>query len=306
MWKFYKLIDKKIYFFLFIHLIVHFIKIKTNRLIVTKLNNMDVTILASNFNDGFFNFILFSFIWIVGNFILNMINRYTNYKVKSYINKNINQQIYIKTLKNIKNNNVTINSNNEKHFIQLFDNISILDRIFERLLFTIPKIIIYVIFYLHSLLNFSYFVLLFTFLFNIIGVYLLRKLNNLKKTVVTKLYDLEVESRNEHIKFIKEKDEIDGIIKIQDEKVKYKKDELFYIHINNTTNELFSDVLLCFVYCYGFKYLIGDISPIKPIELMYMGVNSSNFMSFIIDFIDNYNGFKQDLIHIGSLNESIN
>jgi hypothetical protein len=180
-----------------------------------------------------------------------------------------------------------------------------LDRIYEKLLFTIPKIIINILFYFHSLLNFSYFVLSFTFLFNIIGIYIIRKINNLKKIIVTKLYQLEVDSRNEHIKFIKDKNEIDNIIKIQEEKGLYKKKELINIHANSITNELFSDILLCLVYCYGFKYLVNDNSQIKPIELMYMGINSSNFMSFIIDLLDSHNNFKQDLIHIGSLNEFI-
>lgn len=305
MLKFYKLIDKKNYFFLLIHLVVHFIKMKTNRLLIKKINNINIATLTNDFNNEFISFIFFSFLWTFGNFILNIINKYTNYKIKLHINTNINQEIYIKTLKNIKKNNMGINDKNEKYFIQLYDNISILDRIFERLLFTIPKNIIYIIYYLHSLLNFSYFVLIFTFLFNIIGVYLLRKINNLKKNIVTKLYHLEVESRNEHIKFIKNRDDTDQLIKIHNENGIYKKKELFYVHINNIANDFFSDILLCFVYCYGFNYLVNNTSLIKPIDLMYMGINSSNFMGFIIDFLDNYNGHRQDIIHIGSLNDFI-
>ena len=306
MWKFYKLIDKKIYFFLFLHLIVHFIKIQTNRSIVTKLNTIDTVSLLLNYQDNFISFVFFSLFWVLGNFILNLINRYTNYKIKSYIYKNINQEIYIRSLNNIKDDKIKITDENEKHFIQLFDNISILDRIYERLLFTIPKIIIYIFYYLYSLLNFSYLALFFTFVFNLIGVYLIKKINNFKKNIVTKIYHDEVESRNEHIKFIKDKNELDNIIKIQESKFNNKTKDLFLSHVNSTTNELFSDILLCLMYCYGFSYLTGNESiKMKPIELMYMGINSSNFMGFIIDFMDSYNGFKQDLIQIGSLNEFI-
>ncbi len=298
---FYKIIDYKSYFFLFIHLLIHFIKIKTNRIIITTLNNYgDLTV--NNYNDNFYGFIWIILLWNITNIILNLLNRYTNYKIKTFLISSINKNIYLKSLENEKNND-------EKHSLQLFDNSLVLDKIFERLLFTIPKILIYVFYYLYCLFNFSYLVLIITFLFNLVGIYIIKKINNLKKEIFAKNYEIDVDIKNEHIEFIKNKDttKLKIITNLYDIRNVNKQKELFYIHANTLSTDFFTDILMCLVFCIGFNHMMPNLeSSIKPIELMYMGMNSSNFMNYIIDLIENYNNHKQDLIQIGNLKKYIN
>lgn len=307
MLKFYKLIDIPTYFYLFIHLLIHFIKIKTNRWIITTLNTIEIKDLTeNNINDNFLSFLWVVIFWNLGNILLNFINRYTNYKIKQFLANRISKKFYLESLK--------VDNLEEKHSLHLFENSLTLDRIYERLLFTIPKILIYVFYYLYSLFNFSYSILLVTFIFNSIGVYITRKINQLKKQIFTKIHHLEVDIKNEHINFIKNKENKENKDKdrlnldhLYDFRNKEKEKEMKFVHLSSITTELFTDILLGFVYCMGFKYLLpNSISNLKPIELMYMGINSSNFMNFIIELIDCYHHHNQDLVQIDILNKLIN
>ena len=301
MLKFYKLIDLPTYFYLFGHLLIHLIKIKTNRWIITSLNNIDIKNLTeNNINDNFLSFLWIVIFWNLGNIFLNFINRFTNFKIKQFLAKNISKKYYVKSLANIENLE-------EKHSLHLFENSLALDRIYERLLFTIPKILIYVFYYLYSLFNFSYSILFITFIFNIIGVYITRKINQLKKEIFTKIHNLEIDIKEEHINFVKKKDKdyqkLENLYKFRN---KEKDKENKFIHLSSISTELFTDVLLGVVYCMGYSYILpGTLNNLKPIELMYMGINSSNFMNFIIELIDCYHQHNQDLVQIDSINKLI-
>ncbi len=291
MLSFYKLINFTNYFFLFLHLLIHFIKIKTNRWIITSLNSIDIKeINNDNINNHFTNFLWVVILWNFGNIFLNFINRYTNYKIKTFISDNISKSIYLKSI-----------NNKESHSLQLFENSLVIDKIFERLLFTIPKILIYIFYYTYLLFNFSYKLLFVTLFFNIIGVYITRKFNQIKKNIFNKIYNLEVNMKNEHIKFIKDSEthDLENLYKLRN---KEKQTEAYYLHFSSISTELFTDVLLGLIYCMGFYYLNPlSLNHIKPIELMYMGINSSNFLNFIIDLIDCYHNHSQDLIQLGNL-----
>lgn len=302
MLKFYKLINLTTYFYLIIHLLIHFIKIKTNRWIITSLNSIEIKDLTeNNINDNFLSFLWVVFFWNLCNIVLNFINRLTNYKIKQYLAKNISKKYYIESLLKVENLE-------EKHSLHLFENSLILNRIFERLLFTIPKILIYVFYYLYSLFSFSYSILIVTFIFNSISIYIIRKINQLKKEIFTKIHHLEVDIKNEHINFIKNNNNKDkdkdrqNLEHLYDYINKEKNNENKIAHLSNITTELFTDVLLGVIYCMGYKYLLpNNISHLKPIELMYMGINSSNFMNFIIEIIDCYHHHNQDLVQIFKL-----
>jgi hypothetical protein len=295
MWKFYKLIDLTTYFYLSTHLLVHFIKIKTNRWLITTLNSIDIKVLnEQNINSYFNGFLWGVVLWNIGNILLNFINRFTNYKIKNFLAK-ISKNYYLDNLSNQDN----------KNSLHLFESSLVLDRIYERLLFTIPKILIYVFYYLYSLVNFSYSILFITFIFNVVGVFITRKINKFKKKIFTDIHNIEIDIKNEHINFVKNKENNDND-KDKDKKnlehlYNYrnleKDKEIKFIHLSSITNELFTDILLGTVYCIGFRYLYEE-SHLKPIELMYMGVNSSNFLNFIIEIIDSYHQHNLDLVHI--------
>jgi hypothetical protein len=322
MLKFYKLINFKHYIFLCINLLIHFIKIKTNRYIITTLNTVEITKLTdNNISDYYSTFFWSVIIWNLGNILINFINKVTYYKIKSYIINKISKTLYLQSINqiydkkankntdNLEKCNNNLNLENEKHEIQLFDNSQVLDRIYERLLFTIPKILIFVFFYLYCLMNFSFYILCITFIFNFIGVFIIKKINNIKKNIFKKIYDYEVDIKNEHINFIKsnDKESINKIKILFDSRNKDKNLESIYNHSGSLFTELFSDILMCIVFCYGFNFLVpNSINNMKPIELMYTGINSCNFMNYIIELIDSYNNHKQDMIQLGELKELVN
>ncbi len=291
MLSFYKLINFTNYFYLLIHLLIHFIKIKTNRWIITSLNSIETKDLNDfNINGAFKNFLWIVIFWNLGNIVLNFFNRYTNFKIKTFISEKISKYIYLKSIEN-----------KETHSLQLFENSLVIDKIYERLLFTIPKILIYVFYYTYLLFSFSYQLLFITIVFNLVCVYITRKFNQIKKNIFNKIYNIEVNLKNEHIKYIKDNTEhdLENLYKLRN---KEKENEAYYLHFSSISTELFTDILLGLIYCIGFSYLNpSSINNIKPIELMYMGINSSNFLNFIIDLIDCYHNHSQDLIQLGNL-----
>ncbi len=291
MLSFYKLINFTNYFYLLIHLLIHFIKIKTNRWIITSLNSIETKDLNDfNINGAFKNFLWIVIFWNLGNIVLNFFNRYTNFKIKTFISEKISKYFYLKSIEN-----------KETHSLQLFENSLVIDKIYERLLFTIPKILIYVFYYTYLLFSFSYQLLFITIVFNLVGVYITRKFNQIKKNIFNKIYNIEVNLKNEHIKYIKDNTEhdLENLYKLRN---KEKENEAYYLHFSSISTELFTDILLGLIYCIGFSYLNpSSINNIKPIELMYMGINSSNFLNFIIDLIDCYHNHSQDLIQLGNL-----
>ena len=257
------------------------------------MNSINITDLNENNINSYFNGFLFGVVlWNIGNIILNFINRFTNYKIKQFLGK-ISKKYYLDNL----------NNQDDKYSLHLFESSLVLDRIYERLLFTIPKILIFVFYYLYSIFNFSYSILLVTFIFNITGFFITRKINQFKKKIFTNIHNLEIDIKNEHINFIKNKKNKDKDNKnlelLYNNRNQEKDNEIKFIHISSITNEFFTDILLGTVYCLGFRYLSPmSISHLKPIELMYMGVNSSNFLNFIIEIIDSYHQHNQDLVHI--------
>lgn len=280
MQNYFKFLSLKSVFFLLIHLTSFLIKIQTGRWLVTTITEYE------KIDDLQYKLIL----WIFFSLFVNITNRYSNYLIKDNINTLINNYYigFFEKLQKEKYTNI-----DKKELNITYDNLSKIDKILERFVMVLPKNFIYLGFYLYSLLNFSLTTTIIVILFNSIGIYASTKINKMKKKNHDEIYNNDIIIKNKHLERIStNKINFDQIKEEQNIKKKLKLKELLLNHFSSIFTEFFSDLMTLLIILIGLNYY--NSSDLKPIQLLYLGINSGNFIIYSTEIKDNIEDINRE------------
>lgn len=280
MQNYFKFLSFKSVFFLLIHLASFLIKIQTGRWLVTTITDYEKT---KNLQSKLI-------IWIFFSLFVNITNRYSNYLIKDDINTLINNY-YVKFFEKLQKDKYT--NIDKKELNITYDNLSKIDRILERFVMMLPKNLLYLGFYLYSLLNFSLNTTILVILFNSIGILVSTKINKMKKINHDEIYNNDIIIKNRHLERISNgKINYNQIKEEQNIKKGLKLQELMLNHCSNIFTEFFSDLMTLFIILIGLNFY--NLTDLKPIQLLYLGINSGNFIIYSTEIKDNIEDINRE------------
>lgn len=277
------LFPKYVYFLTIIHLITFTFKIKLSKLMVNIISEYEDYNQIKYYLIG--TFILFS--------LLNQLHTKLLYLIKKNIN-NIGSDFYTKTLekyvylKKECSTQYKFTEQENKDYENTLSEMNIfLEEIFRTYILTVPKAIIYTIYYTYIIFSHSVTSGLILLTIDICVIYFYKYRNELKETVYKKLYksNLEIKIIQEEIlQSTKNLNSMNLVLNDRNDKknieIQYISDELKYSDFINNLVELM--ILLSSI-----NYLID--STIKPFELIYLSMKSINFINHTVTLFEQYN-----------------
>jgi ABC-type bacteriocin/lantibiotic exporter with double-glycine peptidase domain len=278
-----------------LHLISFYGRIKTSRMIIDTLTNFDTKNSIESVQYSLATtFVLVFFVNTVYNFTLN--------RIKTTITKTINKLYQDITDHSINGNYMLELKHSREDLLQIIDNQYIFENIFDSLILTIPKSIIYLVYYFYNIYNFSFSMLacLIVIDLSVVGFY--------KKFYVSKKDRIFDEQYSAHIQLKKKYLEaVDGILRIKmcfteqletslirkllDVKTYYKTRETNLNTITNLTTEITTDLIEVIIFALGLVHIYTG--NIKPMDLVFIGFNSGNFINYSLSLIDNYTTIRK-------------
>lgn len=191
--------------------------------------------------------------------------------------------------------------NNTYKISQLWYYLENLETLIEKMILELPKILVFICYYLYAIYNFSLYAVAIIIPLNIICLYILHPLSRKQYKATEKNTILDLETKNKlleatsNIEYVKlnnrQSHEINKVLTsyltYSNNKIDNKK-QTSYI---STISDVISDSFTLIIYCIGISYILNNI--INPIELLYLAVNTSNFYYCIIKLKDVYNFYKR-------------
>lgn len=232
---------------------------------------------------------------------VEFVHRQFYYISKGKINAVVTD-IFKKSVINLINHKVYSIQNYDKDQLYTLNDLThIFDRVCERVLLNCPKNIVYLLYYLYELYNFSLKAVILINTVSVISVPLLNYITMLKESNYNELYKTEVNIKGKHserlnnIKYIKcsvsediEKEIADDLYDIR-EKLKNRDTKLTNIFVG--VPEITGTVITGAIYLFGAEYIRSQL--IRPLELIFLGSNSNNFVHYIIDTKSIYDDYHK-------------
>lgn len=191
--------------------------------------------------------------------------------------------------------------NNNSKISQIWFYLSSIEMLVEKLILELPRILIFIGYYLYSLYSFSPIALFIILPINILITLLLHPLSIKQYQYQQDRIDLDLDTKNKlleataNIEFVKLNNkqlyESDRVLESYNQYVTNKLADKKISSSITTFSEMFSDILVLIVYSIGVLSLINN--NLKPIELLYIAVNTSNFYYQITQLKDIYNFYRR-------------
>jgi len=285
---YFQIKSKYTFFLISLNLISYIYKFITYR-------SLSSFVLELNDNLSFKKTFLFILIKLI---LFHLIESITNYFLNKIVTDSI-KNIYENIFKVIKYKMSFFDKNNRNKFVKFYDYIYTIEYIYSKLLLEIPKNIIYIIYYSYTIYKFSFFSFIIINIFNCISMYLLNKL--LLKQLSIEKHKIKLKERNknyflnsvDNIIFIKSKlKESSEINKLITYNYEFYNEYLNGQKINkiyNILNNIIIDSLTIIIYSTGSFYVLNKI--IKPIDFLYLGINTGNLYSHLLNIKSTYNDY---------------
>ena len=248
--------------------------------------------LNNKFTNNLFTFILIKLIFFHG------IESITNYFLNKIVSDSI-KNIYEKLFKILKYKISFFDNNNRNKFVKFYDYIYTIEYIFTKILLDLPKNIIYIIYYSYTIYKFSFFSFVTIIIFNCFSMYLLNKILNKQLLIEKNKIKLKERNKNyflnsiDNIIFIKSKlKESYEINKLHTYNYEFYNEYLKGQKINKTydiLNNVIIDTLTIIIYSTGSFYVLNN--TIKPVDFLYLGINTGNLYSHLLNIKNTYNDY---------------
>lgn len=288
----YKYIDLKTWFLTILHSITFFMKILFYRklYVITSSINSD-TDLSEFYKNTVYIISVVIFIEIM--------NYVTYYYVKKQLTVLISD-IFSSALTHLLKYKINhLELYDKSKLATIYDTIYPFETVFEKFVINLPRSIIYMIYYIYGIYEFSLNIVVVMLVISIVTTFFLHKLTIIKENNYNKIYDHETLMKQKHserfnnIKYIKanqtENLEQAKIFESYEKKCELRNFDSIISNVISVIPDLMGNILTCFIYMIG--ALQVKLLIIKPIELIFLGSNSNNFIQNVTNLksiLDDY------------------
>ncbi|ARF09216.1 hypothetical protein Catovirus_2_165 [Catovirus CTV1] len=284
------LLSKKTFILTFIHLCTFCLKINLSKYLPSIISDYE------NYTNIYHYLII---IFVVYQ-LVNMIHTRFFFCIKKEI-ASATTLLYTNSLKKyITSSNLQKNKSYEASLMEISTYIEI---IYETYILTMPKTIIYTVYYIYSIFSYSFTSGAILLLMDLCVIYFYKYRDITKEKVYSDLYEANFNLKNEQKNTIDKEDvtNLNILIKKRDimktNEIRYLSDEIKYSEFINNLVELM-------IFIFGIKYLI--LKEMKPFDLIYHSMKSVNFINHTVNLIEQLNiktKYKTQLDNIYRIHE---
>jgi ABC-type bacteriocin/lantibiotic exporter with double-glycine peptidase domain len=302
-----KIIDKKLFIFGLLNSVTYFFNVIFYRKLYVLASSINKDLILENFYKESINIILLILLF-------EIIHRLIYYVTIKNIN-NMITKIFMKSANNIiKSKIIKIDKYDKENILLFNDLIYVYENVLTNIIILLPKNIIYILYYTYNIYTFSFKITIIMILISCISIYLFNYFSLYKNKNYEIFYKLDNYNKKKHIerinnlKHIKmccmENYEGENINKVYNERKNLKN---INVKLNNFINgipDITRNIMIYTMYIMGAKYV--KLDKIKPIELIFLGSNSSNFIYFIISIKNIYDNYVKHYFQLKIVLELLN
>lgn len=255
-----------------------------------------------DFNSSLYMFFIkFLFIHILYNMTFFILEKRVIESVQSVFSDIVNRLFHYNVDYFRKNNNQKIG--------QLWFYLSSLEVLIEKMILELPRICIFLGYYLYTIYCLSPFSILLIVPVSLIIMYVLHPLSKRQYSLQHKRVDLDLEVKNRlleataNIEYVKlnnqQQFETERVLSNYRNYISNKIEDKSITSFISAFSEIFSDLLIVIVYGIGITQLLSG--NIKAVELLFLAVNTSNFYYQMFQLKDIYNYYRKIQPKIGMI-----
>lgn len=191
--------------------------------------------------------------------------------------------------------------NNNHKISQVWFYLSSVEMLIEKIILELPRILVYLGYYLWTIYSFSSLAVAIIVPINLLILFIMHPLSKKQYIIQQERTDLDLETKNKllettsNIEAVKlsnmQTKEGQKIVQSYDDYVHNKLLDKQITSSLSTVSEIFSDFLTLIIYSIGISYLI--VGTMKPIELLYLAVHTSNFYYQMTQLKEIYNFYRR-------------
>lgn len=173
----------------------------------------------------------------------------------------------------------------------LHDLVYIFESVYEKVTLSLPRNGIYLVYYLTELYRFSVGTVVTMVVISMVATLLLHHVTRLKEWNYNSLYRTDIRIKKKHterlnnLKYIQasvsERLETDLVTDSYQLRLRLKDRDMMLTGILTGIPDLTGTLMTCVIYLLGASYVKADL--LKPLELIFLGSNSMNFISSLLD-----------------------
>ncbi|AYV76461.1 MAG: ABC transporter [Terrestrivirus sp.] len=294
MYNLYKYIDRRTYLCSLIHSIIFFVRIVLYRTIYKIASNLNTESDLSQFYTEIIKYFL-------GLLLIEFIHLGTYYYTKKLINKTISN-LFSNAMSNMLRYNLTdLQIYDKNKLISLHDLYYIFESVYEKMILNLPRYIIYLCYYIYGIYEFSFKTVATMIVISFVSTIIMHKISEIKEQNYTKFYLHDTSMKQEHIERL---NNIKHIKTSQTECFEqneitdsYKQREITKNYDMKLTNamtlipDMTGNFMTCMIYILGAESVSSLM--IKPIDLIFLGTNSNNFIYYTINLKNIWDDYKK-------------
>jgi ABC-type bacteriocin/lantibiotic exporter with double-glycine peptidase domain len=191
--------------------------------------------------------------------------------------------------------------NTSNKISQVWFYLSSVEMLIEKIILEFPRIVIYLGYYLWTIYSFSSLAVMIIVPINLLILFVFHPLSKKQYMIQQERMDLDLETKNKlleatsNIEAVKlanmQENETKKVMNYYDQYVMNKIIDKKITSSLSTVSEIFSDFLTLIIYSIGISYLFTG--AMKPIELLYLAVHTSNFYYQMLQLKEIYNFYKR-------------
>lgn len=186
--------------------------------------------------------------------------------------------------------------NNSNKFNQLWEYLSNIEIIIEKIILEVPKIITFLCYFVYTIYNFSGIALILLSICNILMMFFMYLISKKQFDIQENCVDLDLLTKNkfneivsniEHVKLCNTTEqEINKIIDLYDDCLNIKRKDKTITTLLSFSSDQFNDILIFMINTLAIGYILNGV--ITPVELMYLVVTTTNCYYQLIQLKDIY------------------
>lgn len=203
--------------------------------------------------------------------------------------------------------------NNNQKIGQLWFYLSSLEVLIEKTLLELPRICIFLGYYLYTIYTFSPLAVCIIIPINVLIMYVLHPLSKRQFKLQHKRVDLDLEVKNRlleataNIEYVKlnnqQQFETDRVLSNYDKYITNKIEDKSMTSFISAFSEIFSDMLIIIIYSIGISHVISG--QLKAVDLLFLAVNTSNFYYQMCQLKEIYNYYRKIQPKVGAVYEML-
>jgi len=298
MFKYLSLIPIFVYILTIIHLFTFSLKIQISKYIIDQISQF-------NKSDKNYNIYWYLIGLYVASLIVNKIHTDLLYYIKKYINE-ISAKLYKRTLENYnhkKNNYDDIKCKDLENTIAEIN--TFIGIIYEIFILTIPKVLIYTIYYMVAIFNHSIISGIILLTIDVFVIFFYKYRNTIKENIYRDLYQSNLELKNNQKRYLIDEISINDVDICINQRTNNKNLEINYLCNEFKYSDFINNTVELMIFLIGIKLLI--LNEIKAFELIFISTKAINFINHTITVFEQINietTYRTQLTNLDEINNS--